>query len=1049
LQAWLARIARTMKDRAVLFLFLAVFLVLLMNVGLFVLLRKARQQIPGVYVQEGTVSLYRLYSQTDQNHFYTASASERDIAIGRGYTDEGIAGYIYPSQEQGTTPLYVLYNATFKDHFYTINESDKTYALNHGYADYGIAGYIYSTQQPDTVPFYQLWHDGRKDHFYTASEEEKNISVTSLGYTYERIEGYIYVQAPASPSPTPTPSLSPTPSPSASPSPTPSPSGSPTPPTTFMTSYSNIKNYFGNTHRILSFSGTTYISEFDDNSGVYAGHLGSFWAPLGQEAVYSTHLTRGQDRSGYWRNAFAHGLVFYNRDTGQCQSESLSSFTEGAWYPSKLVVTHEYQTPFKGKLTGIKMGIPEYQGFALKLKLENKDSKPLNLNLLSFSMLNSIDKSLHILYPATDSEPENKKGVFRYDSANKVVVFSASHIANTQLAVGFDQGNLLSSYKLGNQGSNIASDFCDNGILNDIGSDSSGIDGSEAGLATQLPVLSPGQVHELTVYFVFSPSTSPLSGLLQLRDKDIEQKVDTFWNQRLVELVSQIPELKINDPSLEQLYLNSFLNILMNHFDDKKGRSFYGLGDKEYIAQFPWQAVSVSSVWAWADPAGFKETIRNFLKVDLTRCKAYNPVTGANYCYTYYSFDPSTIILAIYDYLTISEDWAFLSENVSGKTILQWLRDLAYLRESTNVNNPLVDFGDDDNLYEFRGEDCQLKGLYTGKVSTPNGERYMVHKKLAEIYRKIGDDSSADAEEQAAEFVKQHMGGLWNASQNWFDTISLYGGSGNLRSTPLRNTFKAVGILHLLDYPGLLSDEQKTGLLSNLDEFVAPYGLYSVSKVERQKWCSRADWHGPGIYIGELGRLIGTLFQSNQTEKAYQILQSLNFMVDSPYFAQCTDGDSPRFASPASDGCGATAYLEGASFAQAFITGMFGVRPQADGVKIAPRIPTILLSRGQVSLSNIKIGDKIYAVKVDSNFTYASISQTGTNAYEVFVPNNTEILVKDGQIVNGQLDPACQYDYIGDGIIDFNDLLDALAHWATVGINGFLGVLSGWGVSCE
>jgi len=43
---------------------------------------------------------------------------------------------------------------------------------------------------------------------------------------------------------------------------------------------------------------------------------------------------------------------------------------------------------------------------------------------------------------------------------------------------------------------------------------------------------------------------------------------------------------------------------------------------------------------------------------------------------------------------------------------------------------------------------------------------------------------------------------------------------------------------------------------------------------------------------------------------------------------------------------------------------------------------------------------------------------------------------------------TCQHDYTGDGTINISDALYILAHWATVGIDGFLGILSGWGVSC-
>ncbi|MBI5499149.1 MAG: putative metal-binding motif-containing protein [Deltaproteobacteria bacterium] len=43
----------------------------------------------------GAVPLYRLSHPTDGDHFYTTSAAERDSAVASGFTDEGIAGYVW------------------------------------------------------------------------------------------------------------------------------------------------------------------------------------------------------------------------------------------------------------------------------------------------------------------------------------------------------------------------------------------------------------------------------------------------------------------------------------------------------------------------------------------------------------------------------------------------------------------------------------------------------------------------------------------------------------------------------------------------------------------------------------------------------------------------------------------------------------------------------------------------------------------------------------------------------------------------------------------
>jgi len=94
---------------------------------------------------------------------------------------------------------------------------------------------------------------------------------------------------------------------------------------------------------------------------------------------------------------------------------------------------------------------------------------------------------------------------------------------------------------------------------------------------------------------------------------------------------------------------------------------------------------------------------------------------------------------------------------------------------------------------------------------------------------------------------------------------------------------------------------------------------------------------------------------------------------------------------------------------------------------------------GMVRLQAYKKGDGAFWVKRLDN---------GREVQAVSVADRGYLVASLEHLLTSTPDPACQYDYTEDGTIDFNDLLDALSHWGTVGIAGFLGVLSGWGVSC-
>lgn len=80
--------------------------------------------------------VFRLYNATTGQHFYTTSTSERDTAIGDGWTYEGIA---FPASTAGT-PVYRLVRGDW--HFYTMSTTERDTAISAGWTDEGIGFYI-------------------------------------------------------------------------------------------------------------------------------------------------------------------------------------------------------------------------------------------------------------------------------------------------------------------------------------------------------------------------------------------------------------------------------------------------------------------------------------------------------------------------------------------------------------------------------------------------------------------------------------------------------------------------------------------------------------------------------------------------------------------------------------------------------------------------------------------------------------------------------------------------------------------------------------------
>ena len=151
-----------------------------------------------VFATDSPSPIYRLWMPGPNDHFYTASLSEKNNAvINYGYTFEGVAFYGYDTQITGTVPVYRLWlPGITNDHFYTASLSEKNKAVSSfGYVYEGIAFYAYDTQVAGTSPIYRLWLPGSvspisNDHFYTAVASERDNAVLFFGYNSENISFY-------------------------------------------------------------------------------------------------------------------------------------------------------------------------------------------------------------------------------------------------------------------------------------------------------------------------------------------------------------------------------------------------------------------------------------------------------------------------------------------------------------------------------------------------------------------------------------------------------------------------------------------------------------------------------------------------------------------------------------------------------------------------------------------------------------------------------------------------------------------------------------------
>ncbi len=144
-----------------------------------------------------TVPLLRAWSEAATDHFYTTNTTEMDAFLAKGYTSQGVAAQILPSDTQAPTavPLFRLYSSKSSDHYYTANASNRDTVLGRGnYVSDGIAGYVYADQECGTVPLYRLYNSDILDNFFTTDEAEVFDFVDQLGYENRGITAYVNPQ---------------------------------------------------------------------------------------------------------------------------------------------------------------------------------------------------------------------------------------------------------------------------------------------------------------------------------------------------------------------------------------------------------------------------------------------------------------------------------------------------------------------------------------------------------------------------------------------------------------------------------------------------------------------------------------------------------------------------------------------------------------------------------------------------------------------------------------------------------------------------------------
>ncbi|WP_424447369.1 peptidoglycan DD-metalloendopeptidase family protein [Microbacterium arborescens] len=129
--------------------------------------------------------VYRFWSASNDKHFWTADAAERDNVVARWphiWTLEGPAYSAFTSPAPGTVPLYRFWNRLLDGHFYTANTAERDDVIarwSDTWKYEGVAFYVYpvGSAAAGTVTVARFLNRQRGHHFYTADAAERDTVI--------------------------------------------------------------------------------------------------------------------------------------------------------------------------------------------------------------------------------------------------------------------------------------------------------------------------------------------------------------------------------------------------------------------------------------------------------------------------------------------------------------------------------------------------------------------------------------------------------------------------------------------------------------------------------------------------------------------------------------------------------------------------------------------------------------------------------------------------------------------------------------------------------
>jgi hypothetical protein len=454
--------------------------------------------------------------------------------------------------------------------------------------------------------------------------------------------------------------------------------------------------------------------------------------------------------------------------------------------------------------------------------------------------------------------------------------------------------------------------------------------------------LGPGQSRTFHVAIIFAASRVEALSIARDLLASPEAAVAAARNRMDEEIrswLTRLPALSHPDPRVVRFYHQAALQLLYDRW--RVGKTFIldpwyptlGL-DSGGMNAYAWDLSYSAIPLTLLDPDGMRKMLAALLAAPITEHFSIEPLRGTG-SGPFYSYSPYAFTSAVDEYIRATGDRTILRERTKGKTVLDWLIEMAEFGETDRDpdHNQLLDYGDDHNLLEIK---TTGKGPgYIHEVPSPNAERCFVYETLADILEEEHDTQHAALisrfRSSAADVRRAINRILWLEDAGWYGTRQKDGTVAPVYS---------IQVFDLLRIPGVVPPDRARRLVAHLndDEFLGPWGVRSLSVKDRLWDWRDHDWSGPMTYIGDEPQIVADLFRAGFPAVAWKVFDRFLWWPEHlAVYPQgiANDDYSPRFPQSKPFGgriaAGRTNEISGCVGVEAIIRGLFGVRPERDG----------------------------------------------------------------------------------------------------------------------